>query len=257
MTFAAVAIGVSSVVGAGASIIAGNKAAKAQREATAASTRLQEAQNAEATRQFDLQRGDLAPYRAAGAVALGQIGKGTADGGEFNRPFAMSDYQADPGVQFRRDEGQRGIEAGASARGGVLSGGAMKALSRFNSDLASQEYGQAFGRYQNDLGSRYNRLAGVAGVGQQAVNSGNEASQVYVNNMQQGANNISNNIQNGANARASQYINTGNAIAGAANTIGGYFGIKSLMGSMRGSMTAPGVNIPNAGYMPGITLPRF
>jgi hypothetical protein len=250
----------AAAIGAGAQIISGNKAAKAQKQAADQSLQLQREQDAEAARQFDLQRSDLAPYREAGTVALGQIGRGTADGGEFNRKFTMADFTADPGYEFRRSEGQRGIEAGASARGGVLSGGAMKALQRFNSDLASQEFGSAFNRYQTDLGGRYNRLANVAGIGQQAVNSGNQASQVYVDNRQAGTNNAVNAVQGAGNARASQYVNTGNAIGGAANSIGSYFGTQSLLrqiGGGGGGMTSPGSFVPGVGYLGGTTLPVF
>lgn len=233
MSFAAVAIGVGSAISGGAAIISGNKAAKVQQQATDASTALQREQNLEAARQFDLQRGDLAPFREAGNLALGQIGRGTADGGEFNRKFMLADFQADPGYEFRRSEGQRGVEGSAAARGGILSGGALKALARYNSDFASNEYGNAFNRYQSDLGSRYNRLAGVAGVGQQATSEGNAASQNYVNGQQVGVNNIANNIQGGANARASQYVNAGNAVGNAANSIGSYFGTKALLAGMK------------------------
>lgn len=224
MSFIAVAIGGAAVVGGVTSIVGNNKAANAQKDALKQSTALEEQQIAEAKRQFDLQRGDLAPYREAGGVALGQIGRGTADGGEFNRKFTQADFVADPGYEFRRSEGQRGVESSAAARGGILSGGALRALSRYNSDYASNEFGRAFDRYQSDLGNRYNRLAGVAGVGQQAVNSGNQASQNYVNERAAGTAAISNNVQNVGNVRASQYGGNAGAIAGAANTIGSLAG---------------------------------
>jgi hypothetical protein len=224
MSFIAVAIGGAAVVGGVTSIVGNNKAANAQKDALKQSTALEEQQIAEAKRQFDLQRGDLAPYREAGGVALGQIGRGTADGAEFNRKFTQADFVADPGYEFRRSEGQRGVEASAAARGGILSGGALRALSRYNSDFASNEFGRAFDRYQSDLGNRYNRLAGVAGVGQQAVASGNQASQNYTNERANSTNNMVNNAQSLGNVRASQYGGNAGAIAGAANTIGGLAG---------------------------------
>ncbi len=278
---AAAVIG-SSVIGAGAAIATGNKAAKVQKEAADSANVVQREQNLEAARQFDLQsaeakrqfelqREDLAPFRAAGTTALGQIGAGTADGGEFNRPFTINDFQADPGYGFVRSEGNRGIEQSAAARGGALSGGALKALNRFNSGLADQTYNDAFNRYQTDLGSRYNRLAGIAGTGQQAVGAGNaasqnfvnasnQASQNFVNQGQQGADRMAENIMGAGNARASQYVNTGNAIGNAAGTIGNFFGTAGLvrgLGSGGSTMTAPGVNVPGVGYLPGVTLPRF
>jgi hypothetical protein len=62
----AVAIGGAAVLGAGASIIAGNKAANAQVQSTNAAI-------AADTRQNDLTRADYAPWRTAGASALGAL----------------------------------------------------------------------------------------------------------------------------------------------------------------------------------------
>lgn len=229
MSFVTVAVGAgTALIGAGASVIAGNKAAGAQKEAAAESTAVQREQNEEAKRQYDLNRADLAPYREAGYTALGQIGRGTADGGEFNRNFTMADFQADPGAEFRRSEGQRGLEASAAARGGVLSGGALKAIARYNSDLASQEYGAAYNRFNNDTTTRFNRLASVAGVGQTATNTGIQAGNALTDQLQAGANNITSNINAAGNARASQYVNAGNAVGSAVNSVGQYFALKDL-----------------------------
>lgn len=252
MSFIAVAIGGAAVVGAGASIIGNNKAAKAQKEALAQSSALEQTQMAENRRQFDLQRADLAPYREAGGVALGQIGRGTADGGEFNRRFTMADFVADPGAEFRRSEGQRGVEASASARGGILSGGALKALSRYNQDFASSEFGNAFNRYQSDLSGRYNRLSSIAGTGQTAVNSGNQASQAFTNNQSTSTGNMVNNAQSLGNVRASQYGGNAGAISGAANTIGGLFSGGSFGSSRSGEIQS----LPKIGLSPSFEQSR-
>lgn len=218
----------SAAIGVGASVISGNKAAKAQKQASDHATQVQREQNAEAKRQYDQNRADLTPFRDAGYKALGQISQGTQPGAEFNRNFTMSDFTRDPGYQFRQQEGQRGVENSAAARGGILSGGALKAISRYNQDFASGEYGAAYGRFNNDQTTRYNRLAGIAGTGQTATNSGIAAGNNLTNQLQEGANNISSNINAAGNARASQYAGTGNAIAGAANNVGGYFALKDL-----------------------------
>ena len=213
----------AAIIGGGASIIAGNKAANAQKQAAAQATGLQQDQNAEARRQYDQNRADLAPWRSAGEGALGQLTAGTQAGGEFNRNFTMADFQADPGAEFRRSEGQRGLEASAAARGGILSGGALKAISRYNSDVASQEYGAAYSRFNNDTTTRYNRLAGLAGIGQQATSEGINAGTNLTNQLQTGVNNITGNINAAGNARASQYANTGNVISSFANNVGQQF----------------------------------
>lgn len=234
MSFVAVAIGGAALVGAGASIIGGNKAAKAQTNATNQATALQQQQDLEAKRQYDLSRADLAPYREAGYTALGQLASGTAAGGDFNRPYTMSDLTMDPGYQFRLSEGQRGVESSAAARGGVLSGATLKALDQYNQGFASNEVNNAYNRYTSDLSGRYNRLAGVAGTGQQAVNSTNAAGQNYVNNGQTGVNNITGNINAAANANSSQYANTANAIGNAANSAANGFATVKSLGSYGG-----------------------
>ena len=218
----------AAAIGAGSSIISGNKAASAQTRAADQSSALQREQNAEARRQYDQNRTDLTPYREAGYRSLAQLTAGTAPGAEFNRNFTMADFQKDPGYEFRQGEGQKGVERSAAARGGVLSGGAMKAIARYNSDFASGEYGAAYNRFNNDNTTRFNRLSSIAGTGQTATNAGIEAGNNLTNSLQTGVNNISNNISNSANARASQYVNTGNAIGNVAGQVGNYFAMRDL-----------------------------
>jgi hypothetical protein len=108
----------------------------------------------------------------------------------------------DPGYQFRMDEGTRGVESTAAAKGGVLSGGTQKALERYRQGYASNEF-------QNV----WNRLAGIAGVGQQAANQTGALGANY-------ANNASDTMTQAANARASGYVGGANAWSGAVGNIG-------------------------------------
>jgi hypothetical protein len=111
----------------------------------------------------------------------------------------------DPGYQFRQSEGQKGVERSAAARGGLFSGRAAKDLTRFNQGIASSEFGNA-----------WNRLAGLAGVGQQATNQDMAQSTSF-------ANNASNLITGAGNARASGYVGSANAInSGIGNGISQY-----------------------------------
>jgi hypothetical protein len=81
--------------------------------------------------------------------------------------FDLADFEADPGYEFRRSEGGRGIEQSAAARGGLLSGAAAKELTRFNQDTASDEFDRAHGRWAD----QHNRhLTGL--TGQQAFDYG-------------------------------------------------------------------------------------
>lgn len=112
-------------------------------------------------------------------------------------PNAMlSTLALDPGYQFRRDEGMRGLENSAAARGGLLSGKFIRNAQRYGQDLASQEYSNAF-----------NRLAGIAGVGQQQAQQLAGLGSEY-------AGDVGQNMMNAANARASGYVGKANAQAG-------------------------------------------
>jgi hypothetical protein len=85
--------------------------------------------------------------------------------------FDPASLQNDPGVQFRLEAANKALERSSSARGAGLGGGKLRALSELNQGLASQEYGNAYGRslgewdrgrqsYENDrtFGSNLNAL---------------------------------------------------------------------------------------------------
>jgi hypothetical protein len=153
---------------AGAALAGGAMSASASK--SAAKTQANAADNAAQLNmdQFNITRADQAPWRQAGQQALSTLSTGLNPGGEFDKPFTMADYTADPGYQFRLSEGQKGIQRSAAVTGGMNSGAVLKALDRFNSDQASQEFGNAYSRYEGDLGGRYSRLAQLAGLGQSA-----------------------------------------------------------------------------------------
>lgn len=135
-----------------ANVARSNRAAS--REQAAASDRaatLQYQAAAEATaeqrRQYDLARQDQMPWLESGRSALGRLDR--ASTGDMSQFFTSPDYN------FRRSEGQRDIGSSFAARGGAASGNALRALSEFNSNLASGEFG-----------NWWNRTASQAGVGQ-------------------------------------------------------------------------------------------
>lgn len=73
------------------------------------------------------------------------------------------EFEADPGYQFRLEQGEKAINRGASARGNVLSGATMQALGNFNSGLASQEYGAFDARRNRDATQSFGMDADMAG----------------------------------------------------------------------------------------------
>lgn len=104
----------------------------------------------------------------------------------------MNNWQQDPGYQFRLDEGNKAINAAASARGLGNSGATMKALARYGQDYATGEYDKVYNR-------NYNRLSQLAGFGQDATNSMVNASANY-------GNSVSNNYMGLGNANAAAQV---------------------------------------------------
>lgn len=226
---AAAVIG-STVIGGVGSYLGAKEQADAARSAARSSADAARYQADIQKQMYDLTRQDQTPWREAGQNALLQLTAGTAAGGDLMRSFSMADYEADPGYAFRQAEGMKAIERSAAARGGALSGGALRGIQRFGQGLASEEYGRAFDRFQVNQGNRFNRLASLAGVGQTANAALGQAGSNYANAItgisQANATNQGNAILAAGNARASGYAGMGNAIASAPTN---YLLFKSLM----------------------------
>lgn len=204
----AAAIVGGAVIGGVASTAAAGKASKAQQNAanTASQTELE---------QFYQNREDMQPWRDAGTTALGQMTTGTKEGGEFNRDFSLADFNKDPGYEFRMEQGQRALDASAAARGGALSGAAIKGAARYGQDFGSNEYQNAYNRFNNDRTQRFNRLASLAGVGQTATR---DVAQMGA----QAASNVANNQIGAGNAQASSYIGKANAVNNTVSSLGNF-----------------------------------
>ena len=199
----------SALVGGAVSSRSASKAADAQKDAanTASNTQLEMF-----NRTTELQE----PWRQAGIGSLSQLTAGTAPGGDFNRDFTMADFNADPGYAFRMSEGQRAVESSAAARGGLLSGGTGKALVNYGQEAGSQEYSNAYNRFNADRSRRFDRLAGIARVGQTATR---DLSTAGMNT----GNQIANNQMAAGNAASANYIAGGNAANQAIGTIGNWY----------------------------------
>ena len=140
------------------------------------------------------------PFLEAGVGALNKL-TAAAD----YKPFGMDQYKADPGYAFRLSEGQKALDRQAAARGGLISGGALKAATRYGQDMGSQEYMNAFNRYQTERAALLNPLQSLAGVGQTTASNLGSAGQSYGTGAGEA-------YMGGANARASGYVGGANAL---------------------------------------------
>lgn len=167
---------------------------------------------------WEAQQAQQKPWLQAGEQALNKLIPLATQ----YTPFGMSQFQQDPGYAFRIAEGQKALERSAAARGGLLSGAAGKALTRFGQEAGSQEYQNAFNRYQTERANQLQPLQSLAGVGQTSANTLGQAGQNYAGNVGNimGANaaNQANALLSAGNIRATQYGTAGSALNQALNT---------------------------------------
>jgi hypothetical protein len=126
-------------------------------------------------------------------------------------PFGMQQFQQDPGYAFRLKEGQQALDRSAAARGGLISGAALKAATRYGQDMGSQEYTNAFNRYQVERAARLNPLQSLTGMGQTTANTLGTSGQ-------QMATNVGDAMGSSAAARASGYVGGANALTSGLGT---------------------------------------
>ena len=214
---------------AGAALVGGVISSQGQKQA--AQTQADAANRAADLQKqmFEQQMAGQEPYRQAGLTGQNRLmellGLGGAPGaagyGKYAKDFSMADYQADPGYAFRLGEGQKALERSAAARGGLISGGALKAATRYGQDMGSQEYQNAFNRYQTNRSNQLQPLGNLMASGQSAAsnqgtaagNYGANAGQAYMAAGQANAAGqlgMGNTISNALGTAASSYQNQQN-----------------------------------------------
>ena len=143
------------------------------------------------------------PWRQAGMTALNKLLPLSTE----YTPFGMGQFMQDPGYQFRLTEGLKALDRQAAARGGLISGAALKGAQRFGQDFASGEYQNAFNRYQAERQARLGPLQSLANVGQTTA-------QQIAGQGQQMATNVGQAQTAAAQARASGYAGMSQAATG-------------------------------------------
>jgi len=215
---------------AGANIVGSLIGADAAQNA--ANTQAQSAQNALdfQKQQFNTIQEQGAPYRAAGVTALNDI---TGMKPYLTQQFTPADFAAgiDPGYAFRQQQGQEATNRMANTAGGLIGGNALQGLQNYSQGLASQEYGNAFNRFQTQRTNIYNTLAGIAGIGQNAYNTSANASS-------NAANTVGNTIQNLGAAQAGGQVGVANALSGGIQNAGNSYMLSQLLGNKQNQVPA-------------------
>jgi len=208
MTWVAVAVGGSALLG----YMGSQNQAGAARDA--ANTQLQG--TLEASRQqremFDILNKQQAPYREAGYGALNQINTMLP---QFTRTFTPEDLNANlaPNYEFMK---QQGLGATAQAQN-VSSPGSNVDLAKtmFAENYAKGGYQDALTNFRNQQTDIFNRLSGIAGIGQtaqgQSQNLGSATSTNLANLATGGANAIAGGQIGAANAQSAGLQGIGNS----------------------------------------------
>ena len=194
MTWVAAAIGGAAVLGyMGSQNQASAAESSAQLQANAANQA-----SAQQLAMFNTINAQQAPYRGVGYGALNTISGmlpgqqmqydaqgnpiGSMTGtGYLTKPFTSADLIAnlDPSYQFMREQG-----LGATGQAMNVGGGGSNvnlAQTKFAEDYAKTGAQQAFNNFSAQQSNIYNRLAGIAGIGQAGQTQANTAGQAATN----------------------------------------------------------------------------
>jgi hypothetical protein len=236
-------------VSAGGSILGGLMGASSSEKAAKAQIIAAQIAAQQQQKMFDKQVELQEPFRQGGLTSQNRLmtllgltpaaGSGltvdpaSADYGKYARDFGMADFQADPGYDFRMSEGMKALERSAAARGGLMSGSMMKGIQRFGQDLASNEYQNAFNRYQVNRSNQLNPLQSLMGSGQTSANTLTSAAGQLGQGLAQSA------VAQGA-ARASGYMNQANALNNALQGVGNAYMMNNMMSRFAPAATSFG-----------------
>ena len=212
-----IAPGVGGAIGGAlGGAIEGNESANAAQVAAGTTAAATDRATALQREMWLAQQEQQKPWLQAGTGAVNRLAAGLTQGGEFATPFEKTNWQTDPGYQFRLSEGLKALDRQAAARGGLISGAALKAAQGYGQQAASQEYQNAFDRYYTSRNNMLSPLQSLAGVGQTAANTLGAAGSNYASGVGNALINQGYTSGNAgiaaANARNTSYGNIGSAL---------------------------------------------
>jgi hypothetical protein len=174
----------------GSGLINKNAANKAQEAQERALTNAR----GDITQTYGEGRGYQQPYYDIGTQGLrnlsGMLGRGEFNGPAYNyqmgqAPNEQFNFEADPGYQWRLQQGANAINSGAAAAGNRLSGATMKALQRYGQNFAANEYQNAYNRYNTNRNFAQGQYEYGTSTGMQNAmnryNAGNQQAQQRYN----------------------------------------------------------------------------
>jgi len=148
--------GIGSALSFGASLLSNKSQKGAVKTSQKALSDYAEKAREDYLKYYDIAMEKTDPWAEAGVSANDIFKKAVLEGD-------YSAFETSPGYQFRQDEAQKGVERSAAARGGVLSGNALKGITQYSQDIASGEYNnwlnQVYQLSNQGLGASENQAA--------------------------------------------------------------------------------------------------
>lgn len=208
---------------------ASKKAAMTQADAAKYSADLQYKAGQEANQlqkeQYDKAQETFSPWIEAGQGALGKL-KDLSGSKGFTKQFDPNSVEFDPGFQARMDQSSKALQTWAASRGTLMSGGTGTKLIKNAQQLTSGEYQNAWNRkmgeyqtefnvFNNNQANEWDRLAQLAGFGQNSTMGLNQAGQNFATTVGNTKITTSQNIggagEGAANANAAGGVGSANA----------------------------------------------
>jgi len=160
---------IGGLVGAGASLFGSLKQADAAKSAGALQAQAAARAAKMQMKMFRITKRGLKPFARTGKEALGSLARLYGLKGEGGYREGIEQFYKGPDYQVALREGVKAIDSSAAARGGLLSGANLKAVTNYGSDLASQKFGAYIDRLQHLAGLGENA---AAGTGNAALSTG-------------------------------------------------------------------------------------
>jgi hypothetical protein len=210
MTAAGISVGTQLIGG----VIGSNAASDAANQISAADTAAANQANSTISTAFDKTASNIQPYIAAGQTAVGQMSSGTQTGGAFDptHQFSMADFTQDPGYNFDLSQGSLALQRSAAANGTLMSGGTLKDLTTYSQGMASNEFANAYNRWNTTRQNNFGNLSQIANLGSTANSQYGTFSGAAAN--QESQNTMAGVMGAGA-AQAAGTIGSANALTGA------------------------------------------
>lgn len=207
--------------------------------------------------------GTYAPYLNLGTQGATSLSAALQPGGPLTQQFSFnpSNIQNDPGYQFQLSEGLKALERSAAARGELLGGGTLKAITQYGEGLAGTEFQNAYNRAANTFQmNRQNNLQALNTLLGYGSNAANNFSNIYANTNLRGAEEAGQfglqgvdiagrALTGGANAQAAGTVGAANAwnsaLGGVANA-GQFYSMSQMLNP--GTVSGPGMVSSSSPY---------